>query len=145
MSPLLAASLSLVPGAGHLAVGKRRKAVALFAVDLGIICSAFFVRSRIGFLLRCFVYLMVMVPAVIETYSLARGGVSRFSETKPYIVFLLLVTGFSALPLLWQSRIFSKRIKIAWSIAVPVLAILYFSFLGVYGIRLFNYAKIRFG
>ncbi len=145
MPPFLAASLSLVPGLGHLAVGRRGKAAALFAVDLGIICSIFFLRSNAGHLLTCFSYLMIMVPAVIETYTLARGGVSRFSESKPYIVTLLLMKGFWALPLLWQSRAFSKQIKIVWSIAVPVLAILYYSFLGLYGIRIYNYTRIRFG
>ena len=92
-----------------------------------------------------FVYFLVMVPAVIETYALAKGGVSKFSESKPYIVLLLLVTGFSALPLLWQSHVFSRRIKIAWSIAVPVLAVLWFCFLGAYGMRFFNDAKIGLG
>lgn len=145
MSPLFAASLSLVPGVGHWVVGKRGKAVAFFAIDLGIICTALFLKSSMVLLLTCFVYLMVMVPAVIETYVLAQGGVSRFSESKPYIVLLLLVTGFSALPLLWQSHVFSRRIKIAWSIAVPVLAVLWFCFLGAYGMRFFNDAKIGLG
>ena len=141
MPPLLAASLSLVPGAGHWVVGKRGKAVAFFAIDLGIICTIFFFKSPIAPFLACFIYVMIMVPAVVETYVLARGGVSQFSESKPYIVLLLLTTGFSALPLLWQSHVFSKRIKIAWSIAIPVLTVLWFCFLGVYGIRLFNHAK----
>lgn len=145
ISPLHAASLSLIPGLGHLVLGKRGKAIALFILDLGIVCSVFFLRSTVGCLLACFSYLIIMIPAVIETYALARGEAGQFSESKYYIVALLLMEGFSALPLLWQSRVFSKRIKIAWSIAVPVLAILYFSFLGVYGIRLYNYAKIRFG
>ncbi len=145
MAPSLAASLSLVPGVGHLVVGKRRKAAALFAVDVGIIFSIFFLKSIVGHFLAGVGYFMTMVPAVIETYGLAQGGVSQFSESKPYIVTLLLVTGFSALPLLWQSRVFSKRIKIAWSIVVPVLAVLYFSLLGAYGIRLYNYAKNQLG
>ncbi len=145
MSPFFAAGLSLVPGVGHLVLGRKEKAAVLFAVDFGIIFSVFFTKSLAGYLVACFVYFMAMVPAVIETYTLARGGVSQFNESKPYVVLLLLATGFSALPLLWQSRIFSKRIKIVWSVAVLVLAILYFSFLGIYGIRLFNYAKIWFG
>lgn len=145
MSPIFVASLSLIPGVGHLALGKRGKAAALFVIDFGIICSAFFVKSLIGHLVTSFVYLMVMVPAVIETYALAHGEVSQFGKSKSYIVLLLLVTGFQALPLLWQSRVFSKRIKIVWSIAVLVLAILYFGFLGVYGNRLYKYAKIQFG
>ena len=145
MAPILVASLSLVPGVGHLVVGEKGKAAALFIVDLGIILSTFFVKSQIGYFLICFVYLLVMVPAGIETYAVAKGGVSQFSESKPYISVLLLMTGCSALPLLWQSHVFSKRIKIVWSIAVSVLTIFYFSFLGVYGTRLFDYAKTRFG
>jgi hypothetical protein len=141
MSPILAASLSVVPGVGHWVVGRRGKAAAFFAIDLGILCTVLFLRSPIALFLACVTYLMIMVPAVIETYTIPRGGESQFSESKPYIVLLLLVTGLTALPLLWQSRLFSKRVKILWSIVVPVLAILWFGFLGTYGIRLFNYAK----
>ena len=144
MSPLFAASLSHVAGAGHLVLGRREKAAVFFVVDIGIVGSIFFLKSTAGYLLACLGYLMAMVPAVIETHALAKGGVSRFSESKPYIVAMLLKEGFSALPLLWQSSGFSRRSKITWSIVVPVLAILYFSFLGVYGIRLFNCAKIKF-
>jgi len=145
MPPWLVASLSVVPGAGHLAAGKRGEAAALFAVDLGIVCSIVFVRSGRAYVLAGFVYLMLMVPAVIETYALARGTQSRFAESKPYIVVLLLATGFPALPLLWQSSVFSKRSKIGWSIAVPVLAVLFFSFLGVYGMWLVNFVTRQLG
>jgi len=53
--------------------------------------------------------------------------------------------GFSALPLMWHSHVFSRRVKIIWSIVVPILAFFYWSFLGVYGVRLYNYSKDRFG
>ena len=145
MLPLFVAGLSLVPGVGHLALGKRKKAVALFVIDLGMVVSLFFLKSTAGHLLVSFGYLMVMVPAVIETYALAHGGVSRFSESKPYVVALLLMTGLSALPLLWQSPAFSKKIKITWSVVVPVLAILHFTFLSVYGMRLFKYVDSWLG
>ena len=141
MSPLFFASLSLVPGIGHWVVGKRGKAAAFFAIDLGMIGTVLFLRSPMAIFVTCLVYFLIMVPAVIETYTLARGGVSQLGESKPYIVVLLLVTGFPALPFLWQSRSFSKRSKIAWSIVVPVLAILWFSFIGAYGIRLFHDVK----
>ena len=141
MSPILAASLSVVPGAGHWVVGRKGKAVAFFAVDLGIVCAVLFLRSPIAILLACVTYFMIMVPAVIETWTIARGGISQFSESRPYIVLLLLTTGFSALPLLWQSHAFSRQIKIAWSIAVSALTILWFGFLGAYGIRIFHYVK----
>ena len=143
--PILAASLSLLPGLGHLTVGKRGKAAALFAVDVGIIFSILFFKSAVEHLLTFCIYLIVVIPAVIEAYALARGGASRFSESKSYIVSMLLIKGFFALPLLWQSQTFSKGVKIAWSMAVPALAVLYFSFLSVYGIRIFEYAKTLFG
>ena len=145
MSPLLVASLSLVPGVGHWMVGKRGKAVAFFAIDLGMICTVFFLRSPMTLFVTCLAYFMAMVPAVIETYALACGGASKLSESKSYIVALLLLTGFSALPLLWQSHSFSKRTKVAWSMTVTVLAVLFFSFLGAYGVRLFNYVKSWLG
>ena len=145
MSPILAASLSLVPGTGHWVVGKKGKAVSFFAIDLGIICMAFILRSPVALLLACFVYFAVMVPAVVETYVLARGGVVRFSESKLYIVILLLVSGLAALPLLWESHSFSKQKKIAWSLAVLGLAILWFGFLGVYGMRLLHDVTIGWG
>ena len=141
MPPFFAASLSLVPGVGHWVLGKRGKAAAFFAIDLGILGTLLFLRSPVAPLLAALVYFVAMVPAVLETYALARGGVSQFSESRPYIVLLLLWTGFSALPLLWQSHSFSRRAKIAWSVAVSVLAVLFFSFLGVYGMRLLKYAE----
>ncbi|MBN1585882.1 MAG: hypothetical protein JW937_00460 [Candidatus Omnitrophica bacterium] len=139
MAPLLIAGLSLVPGAGHLAAGRRSKAAALFVIDIGIVCSLVFLKSTAAYILAGFVYLMAMVPAVVETYQLAQGKAAGFGESKLYICVLLLSTGFAALPLLWRSLHFSKQDKIVWSIAVSVLAILYFSFLGVYGMRLLNY------
>lgn len=141
MSPVIAATLSLIPGAGHLYIGKRRKAVALFVLDIGIAGAFLVLKTNIGYLLIALGYLMTMVPAVLETYALARGKVSGFSESKPYIWVMLLMEGFAALPLLWQSQAFSKRTKIAWSIAVPLLAVLYFVFLGLFGIRFLNNAK----
>ena len=49
-----------------------------------------------------------------------------------------LIKGFFALPLLWQSTLFSKKSKWMWTVAVPVLAILYFIFLFFYGRTLFE-------
>jgi len=141
----LVAVLSLLPGAGHIAIGMRRKAAALFVIDIGILLSLLFFKSLVTYLLAAFAYLMAVIPAVIETYVFVRGGVSRFSESRSYIVVTLLIEGFFAIPLLWNSNVFSKRAKIAWSIAVPVLAIFYFYFLWIYGAQLFNFAKTRFG
>jgi len=144
MKPILAASLSLVPGAGHLIIGERGKAAALFVIDIALICTVYAFNSPAIYLLIGFVYLVTMIPAVLEAYTLAQGGVCRFSESKPYVAVLLLVTGFAALPLLWQGSAFSRRSKIGWSISIFVLAIFYFSFLGVYGMQLFHYVNRQF-
>ncbi len=126
-------------------IGRRRKAAALFFFDCGIIFTLFFLRSNVGRVIAGFSYFLIMIPAVLETYSLATGGVNQLTESKAYIVALLLLKGFSALPLLWQSSVFSKRIKVVGSIVVPVLALAYWTFLGVYGIRLYHYAKVNWG
>ena len=55
------------------------------------------------------------------------------SESRFYITLLLLTRGFWALPLMWHSSSFTKRSKIAWSVAVPLLALLYFGLLIYYG------------
>lgn len=141
MSAFLTATLSLVPGLGHWVVGKRGKAVALFTVDVGLVCSTFFLKSIAGYLLILLGYLITMVPAVIEIYAFSQGKVSRFSESKPYILVMLLTEGFTALPLLWQSPVFSKRTKIAWSIVVPVLALLYFWLFFFFGMRFLNHIR----
>jgi len=145
MTPFIAAGLSVVPGLGHWLIGRRGKAAALFVVDIGIIGSAFFLRSIAGYFLAFFVYLVAMIPAAMDAYALALGKVSRLSQSKIYIIAMLLIEGFTALPLLWHSTLFSKRVKIAWSVAVPVLALFYFTFLGVYGIRIYQFAKTRLG
>lgn len=141
MSPFFAASLSLVPGLGHLAMGKRGRALALFVVDFGILVSLYFLRSTLGRFLTFFSYLIAMIPAAVDTFALAHGKANRFCESKFYIVVMLLKEGFWALPLLWESPLFSKRNKITWSIAVPALALLYFSFLGFFGMRFINETK----
>ena len=145
MSPLLVASLSFVPGLGHWVLNKRGKAAAFFFIDLGMIATVIFWRSPLALLFTSLAYLMIMVPSAIEIYTIARGGVSQLSESRPYLVVLLLLTGFSALPLLWQSHSFSKRAKVIWSIVVPALAILWFGFLAAYGIRIFHDVKIGLG
>jgi hypothetical protein len=47
-------------------------------------------------------------------------------DSKAYIIVMLLTTGINALPLLWQSANFSRHAKMLWTIAVPLLAVLFF-------------------
>jgi hypothetical protein len=48
------------------------------------------------------------------------------------VTVLLLTTGFNAIPLLWNSDRFSRKAKIAWSVVVPLLFLLYIGVLVKY-------------
>ncbi len=144
-SAWLAAALSLLPGAGHLYIGKMRKGAALLVIDTGILLAIFFSKSLAIALVMVFPYLILMIPAVVDTFCLARGGVNRFGESRLYLIILLLTKGFWVLPLLWHSHAFSKRAKIAWSIAVPLLALIYFSLIFFYGRAALEYAEVWLG
>lgn len=141
----LAAGLSVIPGLGHLYVGKHRKGLSLLIIDAGIVLAVLFSKSTVISLLVFMLYLIIMIPAVADTFCYVKGQVSRFAESRSYLVLLLLVKGFWALPLLWQSRVFSKRAKIAWTIAVPALAIAYFTLIVLYGRLALEYAEAWLG
>lgn len=145
ISPLLLAVMSVVPGLGHWCLGKKRKAAAFFIIALGLLISLFLVKSPIGLILICLAYVAITLPAIVETYTLAAGGVKELSESRGYIIFLLIAVGITSLPLLWQSRVFSKRAKILWSIGISTVAVLYLSFLAVFGMRIFSHARSWFG
>ncbi|MBD3245961.1 MAG: hypothetical protein GF333_03025 [Candidatus Omnitrophica bacterium] len=125
--------LAVVPGCAHLYLGRIRKALGLWVIDTGIILTVIFSDSYLMKLIMVNIYLFTFLPAGLETYSLARGKRSVVdTDSRWYTVTLLLTTGFSALPLLWQNRKFSRRAKILWTIAVPLLAGLFFFFLVTY-------------
>lgn len=76
------------------------------------------------------IYGVTFLPSCVESYQLARYGRNTVdTNARWYVTLLLLSTGFSALPLLWVSTQFSRTAKIIWTIAVPVLAIIFFSVL----------------
>ena len=125
-----------MPGLGHWYAGHAKKCVALFCIDAAIILSLIFSKSALILLLTGVIYLSTLLPAMLEAYQLALGVKAAFTHSRIYVVFMLLVTGITALPLLWQSGLFSGRAKKAWSVAVIVLAILYFTALAVWGRRL---------
>ena len=141
-NPFLAILLSLIPGLGHLYVGERKKSTGFLIVSTGIILTFIFSKSIIMRLLMLGIYLASMGPSALEVYQMARYGRNTFdTRAKGYVIFLLLTTGFTALPLLWQSDRFSRGGKIAWTIAVPVLAILFFTVLIQYWTPLENYLE----
>ena len=128
--PELTLLLSPIPGLSHLYLGDKKKAVSLLIIDTGILLTLIFSKSLLMKVLMLGIYTITFLPACIETYQIAKYG-KRLLNTNSqwYVILLLLTTGFSALPLLWQSDSFSKTGKIAWTIAVPTLAALFLFFL----------------
>src|SRR5262245_6240914 len=100
--PSVAAALSIIPGLGHFYSGYPKKAVTLFIIDVGIFCMFVFSAWQLFRILAIFLYLISFFASAMECY---------FAKAQPkfYVVLLLLTTGFSALPLLWQDSRFSKR------------------------------------
>lgn len=116
------------PGIGHIFLDKKKKGVALVIVFLGLISGFIFSSLLLIKALMVMVYFSIAVPAGLETYQLAKYGKNRIdTDARWYTVVLLLFTGFAALPLLWQNKNFSRTSKILWSVAVPVLAVLFFA------------------
>ena len=136
-SPRLAALLSLIPGLGHWYLGKSKKALALACVDAAIVLGLLFSHSIIILFSAGMIYLITASQAGFESYRTAKTGKEILHlDSKRYVVLMLLFTGFGALPLLWQSTRFPRQAKIAWTIAVPILAVLYFGGLMLLGARM---------
>ncbi len=134
--PAVAAALSLIPGLGQMYVGKTKKGVALLCIDAGLMVPLFFFPSRLTWVLAGGVYMMTMIPAGLESCLIAKTGHSSpIMNSKKYIVLLLLMTGINAVPLLWQNQQFSRRAKILWTIAVPLLAVLFFGAVWQWGAK----------
>lgn len=125
--------LSFVPGLSFVYLGIWKKAVVLFIIDAGIALTFIFSGSYLAKLLALNIYLVTFMVPALESYQLARYGKKTVdSDARWYVTLLLLTTGFNALPLLWSSRMFSKKAKILWSIAVPLLAAVFVLLLVTY-------------
>ena len=132
-SPYIAAGLSLIaPGAGQIYSGDRPKGVALLCITAGLWASAILTmtgaaaaRSVLTMLLLVVVYLFVLIPAVLDAYRAGEGQAAVITGEKLwYVVMMLLAVGPLALPLLWQSERFSRATKLAWTVAVIIIALL---------------------
>jgi TM2 domain-containing membrane protein YozV len=142
-SPLLAAILSLlVPGLGQLYNGERAKGVAILCIDAGIGVGIGLssvgpegFRSWLSVALLTLVYLGVWIPAGIDAYQYASGRKTSLlsGDNTWYIIFMLLMIGPAAIPLLWQSRRFSRVAKIVWTVIVILIALLGIFFVVVIG------------
>jgi hypothetical protein len=134
--------LSILPGLSLVYVGKFKQALPLFIIDAGIILTVIFSGSYIMKILMAGIYLVTFFPPALESYQLVKYGRNTINtEAQWYVIVLLLTTGFTALPLLWKSGNFSKKAKIAWTVAVPVLAVLFFALLAKYWDNLDDYLK----
>jgi hypothetical protein len=121
------------PGAGHMCLGNRKKALSLFLVFAAVISGFVFSPSRLIKLLMVMTYFSISIPAWVETFQIARYGKKKIdTDARWYTVMLLLFTGFAALPLLWQNSNFSKKSKVIWSVAVPLLAVVFFGLIFMY-------------
>jgi hypothetical protein len=122
--------LSLIPGLSLLYLGRWKKSIALFVVDAGILVTFVLTDSYLAKLLAANVYIFTFFAPFCESYQLARYGRNTMdSDSRWYVTVLLLTTGFGALPLLWKSKDFTRGAKIAWSVSVPLLAVIFIFFL----------------
>lgn len=122
--------LSFVPGLSQIYLGEKKKGLMLLLIDAGIFFTLLSSKSYLMRLLMAGIFLVTFFPPAIESYQEAKYGEKKIDiRDRWYVTMMLLFTGFTALPLLWSSDRFSRRAKISWTVAVPVLAVLFFSFL----------------
>jgi len=124
--PRLALFYSIVvPGLGQLYLGERAKGWTLLCMSAGVAVSLIISHTAIAFFLMGGIYLAVMIPAALDAFQTASGRPRTFTgDTVPYVIIMLLVVGPFALPLLWQSKKFSKTGKILWTGVVILIALL---------------------
>jgi hypothetical protein len=124
-NPYLAMIFSvLVPGLGQLYLGERAKGWTLVCMSAGIVVSLFISHTPIVWVLMGGIYLAVMIPAASDAFRTASGRPRTFmADTVPYVIMMLLLVGPFAVPLLWQSRKFSRLAKFLWTAGVILVAL----------------------
>ncbi|MFA5159287.1 MAG: hypothetical protein WC484_02140 [Candidatus Omnitrophota bacterium] len=125
-NPRLAFFYSIVvPGLGQFYLGERAKGWVLLCMGAGVVASLIVSHTAIGCFLMGGIYLAVVIPAALDAFQTASGRPRTFTaDTIPYVIVMLFMVGPFAVPLLWQSRKFSTPAKIAWTIAVILIAFL---------------------
>lgn len=113
-----------IPGLGQLYLGERAKGWTLVCMDMGIAVSLIVSHTIIAWFLMGGIYLAVMIPAALDAFRTASGRPKNWTgDTVPYVIIMLLMMGPFAIPLLWQSRRFSTRAKVLWTVAVILVAL----------------------
>ena len=125
-TPFVATVLSaLLPGLGQLYNGERAKGIAMLCMVGGMAISAVLFRSVMTAVLLGIIYVAVLIPAVRDAFRVAAGQPGTFTGNRPwYVVWMLLMVGPFALPLLWQSARFSRGAKLGWTVAVILIAVI---------------------
>jgi len=116
----------LLPGLGQIYNRERTKGLVIFAcaVTLAVLGSWFSEFNRFAMLLAL---LLLWVSAAHDAYHMAKtaGQSAEFYYRKTFVVAMLLLVGPLALPLLWQSRNFSRTVRWLWTILVISVALLF--------------------
>ena len=116
----------LLPGLGQIYNRESTKGLVIFgcALTLGILGSWFSGFNRLAMLLAL---VLLWVSAASDAYHMAKnaGQSAEFYYRKTFVVAMLLLLGPLALPLLWQSRNFSRTARWLWTILVISVALLF--------------------
>jgi hypothetical protein len=116
----------VLPGLGQIYNGESKKGLIIFAceIGLGVLGSWFSGFNRFAMLLAL---VLLWVSATTDAYHMARnsGQPAEFYYRKPFVVAMLLLVGPLALPLLWESRNFSRTARWLWTILVVSVALLF--------------------
>ena len=118
----------LLPGLGQIYNRESTKGLVIFgcAVTLGVLGFWFSGFNRLAMLLALF---LLWASAATDAYQMAKnaGQPAEFYYRKTFVVAMLLLVGPLALPLLWQSRNFSRTARWLWTILVISVALLFFA------------------
>lgn len=115
----------LFPGLGQIYLGERAKGWTLLCMAAGVWVSLIISHTAVACFFMGIIYLAVMIPAATDAFQTASGKPRTFAgDTVPYVIVMLLLVGPFAIPLLWQSRKFSSRAKVLWTLAVILIAFL---------------------
>jgi len=115
----------IVPGLGQIYLGEYAKGWTLLCMAAGVGVSLIVSHTPVACFLMGGIYLAVMIPAALDAFQTASGHPRPFAgDSVLYVIVMLLLVGPFAVPLLWQSRKFSTRAKILWTLAVILIALL---------------------
>jgi len=122
----------IIPGLGQLYIGEKAKGWTLLCMAAGVAVSLVISHTLINAILMGGIYLAIMIPAAVDAFQTASGRSRNFAgDSVPYVIIMLLMVGPFAIPLLWQSKKFSRPAKIFWTVGVVLIA-----FLGILALTL---------